>query len=246
MIYNKFPYRLAIKHLFHKRKIAKLNKDNDNVNKLHENGYIHLRNFISKDVINCLKKYEEPEDDNFVFKRQDIKFNDLSTIFNEFREKKILNLVEKYLGSNIYCYDNTILKLGTIKSKDRAWQPHHDSKGQRVKTYIWLSKYSEYTHPFYYMKKTNNDFMYFKKKNSNLFPEFYEREMDKIFGDIGDLIIFDTNGIHSNFKTTTVPRTVADITFENFGIFSRINDKSENGKKEIKRLSAINLKKYIS
>ena len=24
--------------------------------------------------------------------------------------------------------------------------------------------------------------------------------MDKIFGDIGDLIIFDTNGIHSNFK----------------------------------------------
>ena len=37
--------------------------------------------------------------------------------------------------------------------------------------------------------------------------------MDKIFGDIGDLIIFDTNGIHSNFKTTTIPRTVADITF---------------------------------
>ena len=58
--------------------------------------------------------------------------------------------------------------------------------------------------------------------------------MDKIFGDIGDLIIFDTNGIHSNFKTTTVPRTVADITFENFGIFSRINDKSENGKKKLR------------
>ena len=134
------------------------------------------------------------------------------------------------------------MKLGSIKSKDRAWQPHHDAKGQRVKTYIWLSKFSEKTHPLYYMKKTNNDFMYLKKNNSNLFPEFYEKEMDKILGNTGDLIIFDTNGIHSNFKITTVPRTVADITFENFGIFSRVNHRSKHGKKEIERLSAINLK----
>ena len=43
MIFNKFPYRLAIKHFFHKRKIAKLKKDDDNIKKLHENGYIHLK-----------------------------------------------------------------------------------------------------------------------------------------------------------------------------------------------------------
>ena len=92
--------------------------------------------------------------------------------------KKILDLIEKYLGLNIICYDNTILKLGSIKSKDRAWQPHHDSK-DRVKTYIWLSKFSENTHPLYYMRKTNNDFMYLKKKTQIYFLNFMREKWIK-------------------------------------------------------------------
>ena len=51
-----------------------------------------------------------------LFKRQDINLMTYQRFLTNLG-KKILNLVEKYLGSNIYCYDNTILKLGTIKSK---------------------------------------------------------------------------------------------------------------------------------
>ena len=37
--------------------------------------------------------------------------------------KKILDLIEKYLGTNIYCYDNTILKLGALNLKIEPGSP---------------------------------------------------------------------------------------------------------------------------
>ena len=37
--------------------------------------------------------------------------------------KKILDLIEKYLGTNIYCYDNMILKLGALNLKIEPGSP---------------------------------------------------------------------------------------------------------------------------
>ena len=40
---------------------------------------------------------------------------------------------------------------------------------------------------------------------------------------MGDIIIFDTHGIHSHYKTSTVPRSVIELTFEPFGLIHRLN-----------------------
>lgn len=245
MFLNKFPYRLAISHIFNKKRFLNSEKANQNLKTLSEDGYVHLKKFISNETLNVFKRYLEFDNYDFIHQRKKVDFQELSEIFKELESKGVINIIKRYLGKNIYCYDNTILTLGKKTSKESAWQPHHDAKGRRIKIYVWLSKYSDNTHPLFYTKGSNNKFMHFKKKHSNLFPELSINKMDKIYGDVGDLIIFDTNGIHSNFKDTFVPRSVIDLTFENFGLFSRVNDKSKFGKNEINRLSATHLKEFL-
>ena len=61
---------------------------------------------------------------------------------------------------------------------------------------------------------------------------------------IKSIIFFDTHGIHSHFKTTSVPRSVIELTFESFGFISRLNRR--NIKDEITRLNLIDLDELLN
>jgi len=56
------------------------------------------------------------------------------------------------------------------------------------------------------------------------------RKLDEILGNSGVIIIFDTHGIHSNFKYRVEPRKTIILTFTMW-IFSRINPYSKKVKK---------------
>ena len=76
-----------------------------------------------------------------------------------------------------------------------------------------------------------------RKRNLN-------NKLDKIYGDLGDVLIFDTHGYHSDFKNTTVPRSVINLTIEPCGNFMRLNKKNLNS--EIKRLNMQNINQILS
>jgi len=220
-------------HLF---KFKKLPKD------LLNNGYVVLEESFPLEKIN-LEKYLQYENFNFVSHGKKVEFDDLKKIYKILHQLGVLSIVKRYLGSKIYCYDNSIKTLGILKSNDRSWQPHHDSKGRRIKIYIWINKKDHNTHPLYYLKKTHKNLINWKSYEETRFPDLNINRFDKIYGNKGDIIIFDTHGIHSHFKTTTVPRSVIELTFEPFGVMNRLNKK--NIKTETSRLSLIDLDHFL-
>jgi hypothetical protein len=95
------------------------------------------------------------------------------------------------------------------------------------------------THPLYYLKKTHKQIKNWDKYEDTRFPNIDKKKFDTIYGDKGSIIFFDTHGIHSHFKTTSVPRSVIELSFEPFGFLNRLNKR--NIKNEIKRLNLIDL-----
>ena len=97
-------------------------------------------------------------------------------------------------------------------------QPHHDTRCNDLKIYIWLSDYNISCHPLYYLKGSHKNFKMFLKYNHHRNKNIPKVKMDKIFGDKGDVVIFDTHGWHSHIKKDTAERIVLEITIipENF------------------------------
>ena len=235
-----FPFKILIKTIVYNCKFFfSFKKKNNNLNFLQKNGYLHLKNSVGGDLQKLTSKYTNYKNYDFVFDRKKINKKDLKIIFEKLDNLNIFEILKTYLENNIYSYDNTILTLGNKTSKEGAWQPHHDSKGNRIKIYIWLNKLSTETHPLFYLRGSHKKIRIWSKYKQTRFSNISEVEMDKIYGDIGDIIIFDTHGIHSNFKKTIQPRSVIELTFGSFGFFSRFNDKTIKGKKEIERIQAI-------
>ena len=131
----------------------------------------------------------------------------------------VISIIKNYLGNKIYAYDNNIMTLGNKISKDKAMQPHHDSKFRRIKIYIWLNDKKFKTHPLYYLKKSHKKIKYWKNYDETRFPNLDQKKFDAIYGEKGNIIIFDTHGIHSHYKTTTISRSVIELTFEVFWFF---------------------------
>jgi len=203
--------------------------------------YIHNNKFPIEAL--SFKKYLNYENLNFVDERKKIDLNDLKKIYRYLNEMSIFKIIKEYLGKDLFCYDNSIFTLGTQKSFEGSWQPHHDSKGRRIKIYIWLDKLNYQTHPLYYKKSSHKNIINWNKYSDTRFPH-EKGELEKIYGDLGDIIIFDTHGIHSNFKETTEPRSVVELTFEANGFLRRFNKKLFNT--EFSRLGFINLNDLIN
>ena len=239
--------RLFLSQIYYKIKHAFLLKKNKKLEELINNGYCILENKISKDIVYKFKeKYCNYENYNFVNKRNKIEFKDLKLIFNEILKLNVLQIINEYLGQNIYSYDNSILTVGNFESKKGSWQPHHDGKGRRLKIYIWLDKKNFLTHPLSYLRSSNKKLFIWNSYSQTRKNDLNAIQMDKIYCDLGNIIIFDTHGIHSGFKETKIPRSVIELTFESFGFTNRIYDKIKKDKAEIERLDAINLKKLIN
>ena len=215
----------------------------DNIKDLCELGYlIYVRKF-SFEGIN-LKKYLEYPDYNFVLERKKLETNDLIKIYKILNEIGVISVIKEYLGGKIYSYDNSVLTLGNKKCSEGSWQPHHDSKGRRIKIYIWLNDKDLETHPLYFLKRSHKQIINWERYEQTRFPEIDKKEFDKIYGDKGSIIFFDTHGIHSHFKSTTGPRSVIELTFEPYGIFNRLNKR--NILSETERLNLIDLDELIN
>ena len=96
----------------------------------------------------------------------------------------------------------------------------------------------------YYLKKSHKKIKYWKNYDETRFPNLDQKKFDAINDEKGNIIIFDTHGIHSHYKTTTISRSVIELTFESFGFLNRLNKK--NIKSEANRLNLIDLDELIS
>ncbi len=209
---------------------------------LFENGYsVYNKKFPLENI--DLNKYLNYSDYDFVVDRKKIENVDLKKIYTALIDLGVISMIKNYLGKKIYVYDNSILTLGNKNSYSESMQPHHDSKYRRVKIYIWLNDKNLKTHPLYYLKRTHKQIKLWHKYDETRFPNLDQKKFDAIYGEKGSIIFFDTHGIHSHFKTTNVPRSVMELSFESFGFLNRLNKR--NIKNEINRLNLIDLDEII-
>jgi len=220
-IYHKIFFKKDIKDLF-------------------DNGYtIYDKKFPFENI--NLDKYLHYSDYNFDMDRKKIEMVDLKKIYAILSKLGVISIIKDYLGHRIYSYDNSVLTLGNKICHKDSMQPHHDSKFRRIKIYIWLNDKNLKTHPLYYLRKTHKQIKNWNKYEETRFPNIDKKKFDKIYGEKGSIIFFDTKGINSHFKTTTVPRSVIELTFEPFGFLNRLNKK--NIEDESARLNLLDLDK---
>lgn len=229
---------LILKQFLFILKIKLKKTKNTNLRNLIDNGYVHIEKCFPVDVIQEIaKKNYSKIDKERVADHIQLDESDKKKIFLNLKKLDIFKICREYLGKKIFCYDNTYQYLGTKKSFENSWQPHHDSKSNRLKIYIWISKKDLNTHPLFYSKGTHKKIKSWLKYEDTRFPKT-DLEFDKVYGDTGDVIIFDTHGIHSNFKTSEIERQCFIVTLESYGVFKRINLPSKKGLEELHRLSA--------
>ena len=223
-------------------KIFFLQFHRNDISKLSKNGFISISNILEEKYSKSLLiKYKKKLNHswNFVSKYELLDKNDLKKILNLLKEKNIINLIKLYLGQNIICYDNSVLYLGKKISKKNSWQPHHDSKENRIKIYVWLSKNDEDNQPIFYQIGSHKKLKFWNNYNETRLKKYSKNNsLGKIIGNQGGISIFDTHGLHSGYKLSKIPRVSIVLTFESVGILKRINSKSNFGKKEINRLGA--------
>jgi len=213
-----------------------------NTKNLFDTGYaIYNKKFPFTNI--NFDKYLDYKEYDFLFDRKKIEMVDLKKIYSILFDMGVISVIKNYLGNKVYTYDNSIFTLGNKVCHNDSMQPHHDSKGKRIKIYIWLNNKDLKTHPLFYLKKTHRQIKDWQKYEETRFPDIEKKKFDTIYGEKGSVIFFDTHGIHSHFKTTCVPRSVIELTFEPFGFFNRLNKK--NIKSEIARLNLIDLDELI-
>ena len=100
--------------------------------------YIFHKNFSLENI--NFDKYLNYSDYNFVAERKKIDLKDLKKIYSVLSKIGVISVIKDYFGTKIYSYDNSVLTLGNKKCYSDSWQPHHDSKGRRIKIYIWLDE----------------------------------------------------------------------------------------------------------
>ena len=234
-----FQFRIFVQYISLILSFFFFSKKEKNLNYLYKNGYVILNEKFSKLDCKFFEKYKTFDDLEFVFHRNIIEKKELSQLILKLKDYGAIDLIKKYLGKNLICYDNTVLTLGKKKSSEGAWQPHHDTKGNRVKVYVWLTGYSNKTHPLYYLKGSNRKFKNWTQYAQSRF-DIDKDKMEKIYGEIGNIILFDTHGIHSHNKESHISRSVIELTFEAIGAIHRINN-NKKGFNEIQRLSSIRI-----
>lgn len=227
-----------IKHFFLPRLVKKNNA-------LFDQGVVNLDQLMSQEFTNHFANHKKFENYDFVSKNKPIEKDNLIYILNELNKKGILKQLSTYLGENFYCTEYHVVTLGNQKSTEGSMQPHHDYKGRRIKLYIWLDECDKNTHPLYFKLKSHLDYRLWDNYASTRMKTLKE-DMTPIYGKIGDVTIFDTNGIHSNIKTTTGIRSVIKLTFENFGLFYRLSSKRKNGKDYLKKTNSIKVKNLFN
>ena len=134
---------------------------------LKKKGYIHLKSVIPEQIIdNFLEQYEKDIlkkkntlTDDYVF-NIDVELEKGKVFFDYFKKNMIVNICRDYLGKVGIL--NCMINYQNEKDCEiSSMQPHHDTRGNDLKIYVWLSDYNEKSHPLYYLKGSNNDLKFF-------------------------------------------------------------------------------------
>ena len=213
-----FYYQIKIQLIFfllYKKK----NYTNIYCQDLSKNGYVKLKNIIPKDVIDRLllnyrnqiqSRSNNLTNDGYLVDIP-VKHFEVKDFFEYFEKNKVFNACMEYLGK----FEILNCKINHQTENDHdstSMQPHHDTRGNDLKIYVWMSNYNEKSHPLYYLKGSHNDWKFYILEKHHRRKDISKNNMDKIFGDKGDVIIFDTHGWHSHVKKNTAERTVLELT----------------------------------
>ena len=222
---------------------------NSNLNELSKKGYVTIDNLIPLDYCTKLlnkKIKDEITNHKYISKYKPLDKCDLDYLISLLKREGIINLIKCYLGKQLICYDNTLLFLGDKTSKEESWVPHHDGKENRLKVYIFLVSTNDNNQPLDYQVGSHKFIKTWKTYSDTRFYKYpNQKKVKRIYNKIGDILIFDTHGIHSNLKMSKNFRASIVLTFESIGFFKRINDHSISGKREIERLKKLNLDNFI-
>tara|TARA_B100001540_G_scaffold314816_1_gene340581 strand:+ start:3630 stop:4367 length:738 start_codon:yes stop_codon:yes gene_type:complete len=238
-----------IRQYFFKLKIFFNNSKDIRFKELCDNGYLIFHklvpeNFCNKILANNLTK--EFIDEDYVSKYKLIPKNELDKIIKILNDNGILDIIKAYLGKNVVCYDNSILFLGKQTAEKESWLPHHDSKENRLKVYIFLVSTDNSNQPLDYQVGSHKTVKTWKNYLDTRFQEYPDKsKVKRVYNNKGDILIFDTHGIHSNKKLSKNFRASLVLTFESTGLLKRINHHSGSGKKEIRRLKKMFLDNFI-
>ena len=199
---------------------------NDSQRTFAKDGYIIIKNYIDIETIKeslsldsniKLLSDEDPTNGVDVISRASIELEKalLSRISdNSPSSRKILGLIKSYLGSRCLTYSNGLLILPERAINEGSWQPHHDSKFNKIKIYLWISPYSKERHPLYFIRGSHKKFKFWKNHYGTRYPKIPKKEMLRIDGNTGDLILFDTHGVHSFFKDKGLSRSVYTLNLD--------------------------------
>ena len=216
-IINSIYYQIKIQFIFfvfYKKK----NFKNISTEHLSENGYVKLKNVIPKNVIeNILHNYknqilnETNQLKNGYLIDINLNYNEVKDFFEYFKKNKIFDICKEYLGN----FEILNCKINHQTDQDfdeSSMQPHHDTRGNDLKIYVWMSDYNEKSHPLYYLRGSNKKLKFYLLDSHHRRKDILKENMDKVYGDKGDIIIFDTHGWHSHVKKNTAERTVLELT----------------------------------
>tara|TARA_Y200000002_G_C22614263_1_gene635247 strand:- start:58 stop:915 length:858 start_codon:yes stop_codon:yes gene_type:complete len=225
-----------LKHNYNRIKIALENNKPDYFDALSINGFVHIKKCLSEEEVNNFFKLIDIKNSDQLESIIEQKTSENSvacTIYNRYSKEKfpvnavdyyqhlpqikmINNLVSNYLGKPklVAIYENEIMGLGKYKSSSGAMQPHHDNKFNRIKVYLCLSRISDLRHPLFYLKGSHLKFKLPLNYSSTRYPLIPKDNMEKIKMDLGDIVIFDTHGIHSHMKDFGLPRAVYNYSID--------------------------------
>jgi len=215
-IISSLYYQIKIQIFFNIFKKKKYLYDETKI--LRKKGYIHLKSVIPKKIIDDFLEQNEKSIlyeknnliDNFLINVH-IEPDKAKVFFDYFKKEKILDICKDYLGKIGIL--NCIINYQTDRDcETSSMQPHHDTRGNDLKIYVWLSDYNEKSHPIYYINGSNNDFKLYITYNHHRRKDISKDKMDIIQGEKGDIIIFDTHGWHSHVKKNTAERIVLELT----------------------------------
>lgn len=186
---------------------------------LYRDGILILKGVYSKDhILEILANHENFFDNSYTdgsFQTSCLTKNEDQNILSRLEEYGILRICKNYLGKRVTYNENDVLNIGkeayNTSIDEYKWMPHHDAKFNRLKIYIWSTPYSKDSFPLFYKKGSHNGFRYWFNHPDTRFNTTRE-EMIAVRGDIGDVIIFDTHGVHAHKKFKSDQRTIINFS----------------------------------
>ena len=178
------------------------------------NEFIYLSGYQGLEEIHTLA-----QDEGYI--KLSLSINSLMFFYAKLREAKIFDVAFNYLGirSSDYfaLYETSIIGRGCSPAHTNSMQPHHDTKYQRLKLYLWLTDKVEPLHPLYYLRGSHKSIKTWNSYEDTRYSDISKNSMDCIKPSLGDIILFDTHGIHSHFKDFSLPRCVFNHSIDPCG-----------------------------